>query len=253
MTTISTYNSLVTTLNTQGHNPVPDGLDGLDNFQTTNAERRVNAGGSEPRQRARVYASILGVNAEKLAAYVGSLLRRVPAENRWHHQEDLEQAIWALLYQRREYCQGSWELVKLVTSDAYATWYSAYANERQLGVEAINRSISLERAYASAEQGDSEPIGHDVPDGSWIAWETAVESNVDGYKAMVALPEHIQALVERKANGTPITRAERTRLQRFLAGGPTKKVPATLTNKQVLARVLAGTHIGPITWSKPQR
>ena len=241
MTTISTLST------------VPSGFDGLDSFEFVNAERRSNAGGSEPRQRARIFASILGVNAEKLASYVGSLLRRVPAENRWHHQEDLEQSIWAHLHHRREHVQGNWELVKLVTSDAYSDWYSAYANERQLGVEAVNRAISLERAYANDQQGDSEPIGHDVPDGSWTAWETAVESNVDGYQAMSALPEHIQALVERKANGTPITRAERTRLQRFLAGGPTKKLPNTPTNKQVLARVLAGTHIGPITWSKPQR
>ena len=253
MTTISTYKSLVNELNSMDHNPVPDGLDGLDNFQAVNAERRINAGGSEQMQRATVYASILGVKADRLARYVGSLLRRVPAENRQSHQEDLEQGIWAHLLHRKTHVLGNWALVKLVVGDAYKTWYSTYAEERQLAVEAVNRSISLERAYARDHQEAPEGIGNDVPDGSWVGWETAVDGNVDGHRAMSALPADIRDIAERKANGVPIGRLERNRLSKWLGGGPTKRNPNVPTNKELLATVLAGTHIGPVVWSKPKR
>jgi len=232
---------------------MPDGLDSLTTFQAVNAERRVNAHGSEERQRATVYASILEVDADRLAKYVTGLLRRVPAENRWYHREDLEQSIWTHLLHRKGYVQGNFEVAKLVARDAYKIWYKAYADERQLAVEAVNRSISLERAYARDHQERPEGIGNDVLDSGWVGWETAVEGNADGHRAMASLPEHIQGIVERKANGTPISQVERNQLSKFLRGGPTKKTPNTPTNQQLLATVLEGTHIGPIVWSKPAR
>lgn len=238
---------------TQEHNSMPDGLDHLTNYEAVNAERRANAHGSEQRQRATVYASMLEVDATRLAAWVGSFLRRTPQVNRWSHQEELEQAIWQHLLVRKAHARGNWELVKLVVRDAYRDWYKRYADEAQLGVEAVNRAISLERAYARDHQDAPEGIGNDLKDHGWVGWETAVDANVDGHRAMSALPGELRAIVERKANGTPITRAERTRLQRFLAGGPSKRNPNIPTNKTVLAAVLAGTHIGKIAWAKPQR
>ena len=71
--------------------------------------------------------------------------------------------------------------------------------------------------------------------------------------AMMALPDTIQGIVERKSNGVPISRTERNQLTKFLAGGPTKKMPNTLSNKQILANVMKGTHVGPIRWSTPSR
>jgi len=242
MNAISTYESTVS-----------GDLGDLNSFEFINAERRIHAGGSEPRQRATIFASVLGVEADRLARYVGSLLRRVPAENRSHHQDDLEQSIWAHLYHRREHARGNWELVKLVVRDAYTQWYTAYAEERQLAVEAVNRSISLERAYARDHQERPEGVGHDVKDNGWVGWETAIDGNVDGYRIMSMLPKHIQDLVERKANGTPINRAERTRLQRFLAGGPTKRNPGVPTNKELIASALNERIQDHIEWSKPQR
>jgi len=81
--------------------PLPEGLNGLSNFQVVNAERRIEAKGSESRLRATTYASILGVDTDKLAKWVGAFLRRVPQENRWAHQDDLEQSIWAHLYKEK--------------------------------------------------------------------------------------------------------------------------------------------------------
>jgi hypothetical protein len=102
------------------------------------------------------------------------MLGRVPTvardPNRIQNQDDLEQAIWAKLWVGRAWAIGSWERVKVVISGAYKNWYTVYANERQLGVEATNRAISLERAYAREQQSDSEPVGYDVPDGSWVGW-----------------------------------------------------------------------------------
>jgi hypothetical protein len=132
-------------------------------------------------------------------------------------------------------------------------WYRHYSGEAQLGVEAEQRSISLERAYARDEQSESDHIGADVQDSAWVGWEDAVDGNLDAHKAMSALPEYVQDLVERKANGTPLSRTERNRLSVFLRGGPMKRTPDVPTNKQVLANVLAGTHVGPIAWSKPAR
>ena len=261
-THITGYQELHREFLSMDHNPVPDGLDGLDNFKANNAERRINAGGSEQGQRARVYASILGVEAEKLGAYVGSLARRVPQENRWHHQEDLEQSIWAQLHHRREHVQGSWERVKLVASDAYSDWYTRYANERQLGVEAEQRAISLERAYARDGQDDSEPMGHDIPESrqcgqtpsnGWVGWEKALEANVDATRLFQNLPESIRDLVERKANGEPQNAKERKRLSRWLQGGSTKRNPNLNTNKDILSAVLKGAHVGKVVWYKPIR
>ena len=232
---------------------IPDGLDQLDNWQLVEAERRLNASGSETSKRAQAVASTLGVAHDRLTGYVLSLMKRTPQLNRWDYRQDLEQSIWTHLSHRKASIDGSWQLARLEIQVAYKRWYTHYSGEAQLGVEAEQRAISLERAYAKDEQSESDHVGADVEDSAWVGWEDAVDGNLDAHKAMSALPEHIQALVERKANSTPITRAERTRLQRFLAGGPTKRKPGVPTNKQVLANVLAGTHKGPIEWSKPQR
>ena len=259
---VSIYKELHRELLSMDHNPVPDGLDHLDNFQSNNAERRINAGGSEPRQRARVYASILGVEAEKLGAYVGSLVRKVPQENRWHHQEDLEQSIWAQLHHRQAHVQGSWERVKMVASDAYSDWYTRYANERELSVEAERRAISLERAYARESQDDSAPMGHDIPESrpcghtpynGWVGWEKALEANVDATRLFQNLPESIRDLVERKANGEPQNAKERQRLSRWLRGGSSKRNPDAKTNSDTVKAIITGTHIGKVEWHKAIR
>ena len=233
--------------------PLPEGLDGLSNFQVVNAERRIEAKGSESRLRATTYASILGVDAERLARYVGGLLRRVPQENRWAHQDDLEQSIWAHLYHRKEHARSNWEVVKLVARDAYTKWYTAYAEERQLAVEATNRAISLEREYQREHQDSPEPIGHDIGDPRWVGWETALVGNVDAIRLFNHLPEPIRAMVERKANGEPQNAIERNRLSRWLKGGGTRRNPGHETNKDIIANVLKGTHVGPIVWYKAIR
>jgi len=232
---------------------IPDGLDQLDNWQLVEAERRLNAGGSETSKRAQAVASTLGVEHDRLTGYVLSLMKRTPQLNRWDYRQDLEQSIWAHLSHRKASVDGSWQLARLEIQVAYKRWYKHYSGEAQLGVEAEQRAISLERAYARDEQSESDHIGADVKDGAWVGWEDAVDGNLDAHKAMSALPEYIQDLVERKANGTPLSRTERNRLSVFLRGGPTKRKPGIPTNKQVLANVLAGTQVGPIVWSKPAR
>jgi hypothetical protein len=144
------------------------------------------------------------------------------------------------------------ERCQVVISGAYKDWYSLHSNHAQLGVEAINRAISLERHYASERQ-DAEAVGHDLGDSAWVGWEEAVVDNADAWWAMAALPAEIQVVVERKANGVPITGNERKRLTRFLAGGPTKRSPSTPTNKDILASIMKGTHLGPVRWNKPKR
>lgn len=247
----------VTLPETVDQRSIPEGLEALDSYTAINAERRRNAKGPEIDQRARVYASALEVDAKQLVKLVQSMLGRVPTQsrdpNRLQNQDDLEQAIWAKLWASKAWATGSWERVKVVISGAYKNWYTVYANERQLGVEATNRAISLERAYAREQQSDSEPVGYDVPDDGWVGWQDAVEANADAWWAMTALPDKIQGIVERKSNGVPISQTERNQLTKFLAGGPTKKTPSTPTNKQVLANVMKGTHVGPIRWSTPSR
>ena len=253
MTTATTYNALVNELNSMEHAAVPDGLDGLDSFQAVNAERRVNAHGSESRQRATVFASILGVNAERLAKYVGAMVRRVPAENRQSHQEDLEQAIWTHLLHRKAHVVGNWEVTKMVVRDAYKAWYSAYAEERQLAVDAERRAISLERAYAREHQQRPEGIGHDIRDDSWLGWEDTLVENVDATRLFANLPEAIRDMVERKANGEPQNAKERQRLSRWLRGGSSKRHPTAKTNSDTVKAILDGTHIGKVAWHKAIR
>jgi hypothetical protein len=230
----------------------PEGLEGLDGYLAVNAERRATAKGPEMDRRTRVLASVLGVDSKDLARYIQGLLRKTPAANRWSHQEDLEQAIHTMLYKGREWCAGSMERCHVVASGAYKDWYSLYSNHAQLGVEAQQRAISLERHYA-VERQDAEGVGHDLADPSWVGWEEAVADNTDAWYAMASLPEQIQSIVERKANGVPIAKLDRNRLSLFLGGGPTKTAPNLPTNKDVLASVMAGTHVGPIRWAKPKR
>ena len=230
----------------------PDGLDGLVGYQAVNAERRATAGGPELDRRTRVLASVLGVDSKALAKYIQGLLRKTPSENRWSHQEDLEQAISTLLYKARAWVDGSLERAYIVASGAYKDWYSLHSNYRQLGVEAQNRAISLERHYA-VERQDAEGVGHDLADPSWVGWEEAVADNADAWYAMASLPADIQSIVERKANGVPISRLDRNRLSKWLGGGPTKKEPDVPSNKDMLASIMAGTYLGPIRWSKPKR
>jgi len=230
----------------------PDGLDGLVGYQAVIAERRATAGGPELDRRTRVLASVLGVDSKALTKYVQGLLRKTPSENRWSHQEDLEQAISTMLYKARAWVDGSLERAYIVASGAYKDWYSLHSNYRQLGVEAQQRAISLERHYA-VERQDAEGVGHDLADPSWVGWEEAVADNADAWYAMASLPEQIQNIVERKANGVPIAKLDRNRLSLFLGGGPTKAAPNLPTNKDVLASVMAGTHVGPIRWAKPKR
>ena len=231
----------------------PEGLDKLTDFEAVEAERKINAGGSETSKRAQAIASMLGVETSKLTGYVLSLMRRVPQVNRWDYRQDLEQSIWSHLTHRKGSIVGNWGLVKLEAQVAYKRWYSVYSGEAQLALEAERRAISLERAYARDQQSESDHVGADIPDVAWVGWESALESNLDGLKAFSALPERIQGIVERKANGTPISRLERNQLSKWLAGGPSKRNPDVPTNKEVLANVLAGTHKGPIVWSKPAR
>ena len=200
----------------------PDGLDGLDGYQAVIAERRAIAGGPELDRRARVLASVLGVDSKALARYIQGLLRKTPAENRWSHQEDLEQAISTMLYKARAWVDGSLERAYIVASGAYKDWYSLHSNYRQLGVEAQNRAISLERHYA-VEQQDAEGVGHDLADSSWVGWEEAVAENADAWYAMASLPEQIQSIIERKANGVPIAKLDRNRLSLFLGVGQPRR------------------------------
>jgi len=233
--------------------PLPDGLDDLRGFDAVNAERRLAAGGSEFKKRCQAYASILGVDADRLGKQIASLLRRVPQDNRWSHQEELEQAIWVALSRGQDWVMGSWDRTRVAISGAYKDWYTALSNYRQTATAAELRAISLERAYAREMQGGSEAVGYDLADASWVGWEEAVESNADGYNALAALPGDIRDTVERKSNGVPIGRLERNRLSKWLGGGPTKSHPEIPTNKTVLAAMLACTHIGPVEWSKPKR
>ena len=232
---------------------IPDGLDQLDNWQLVEAERRLNASGSETSKRAQAVASTLGVEHDRLTGYVLSLMKRTPQLNRWDYRQDLEQAIWTHLTHRKASIDGVWRLVKLECQVAYKRWYSKYSGEAQLGVEAEQRAISLERAYARDEQSESDHVGADVQDSAWVGWEDAVDGNLDAHKAMSALPDYICNIVEMKSNGAPISRTERNQLSAWLRGGPMKRTPDVPTNKQVLANVLAGTHVGPIAWSKPAR
>jgi len=259
----------------------PEGLDGLVSYDQIQAEYRIAAGGPPIDQRARDLASVLGVQVKELVKYVQGIKARVPSQdrdsNREWNQDELEQEVWAMLWESRGWAKGNWERAKVVISGAYKNWYSVYANQRKLGVEAVVRAMkaeikagkdaqknaqvhhrvavtSLEEAYAAYGNGETpEAVGFDLSDMAWYGWEDAVETGSGAWWAMAALPEEIQGIVERKANGSPITRPERMRLSRFLAGGPTKRSPSILTNKQVLANIVAGTHQGPIRWSKPKR
>ena len=232
---------------------IPDGLDHLDNWQLVEAERKLNAGGSETSKRAQAVASMLGVEHDRLTGYVLSLMKRVPQLNRWDYRQDLEQAIWTHLSHRKASIAGSWPLTRLECQVAYKRWYSRYAGEAQLGVEAERRAISLERAYARDQQSESDHVGADVVDADWLGWETALVENVDAMKLFNNLPENIRDLVERKANGEPQNAKERKRLSRWLKGGSTKRNPNLNTNKDIVTAVLKGTHVGPITWHKSIR
>ena len=232
---------------------LPDGLDQLDNWQLVEAERKLNAGGSETTKRAQAVASMIGVDHGKLTGYVVSLMRRVPQLNRWDYRQDLEQAIWTQLTHRKASIDGSWGLAKLECQVAYKRWYTHYSGEAQLGVEAERRAISLERAYARDQQSESDHVGADVVDTDWLGWETALVENVDAMKLFNNLPENIRELVERKANGEPQNAQERKRLSRWLKGGSSKRNPDAQTNKDIVTAVLKGTHVGPITWHKSIR
>jgi hypothetical protein len=232
---------------------IPDGLDQLDNWQLVEAERRLNAGGSETSKRAQAVASTLGVEHDRLTGYVLSLMKRTPQLNRWDYRQDLEQAIWTHLTHRKASIDGSWPLTKLECQVAYKRWYRHYSGEAQLGVEAEQRSISLERAYSRDQQSESDEVGADVVDTDWLGWETALVENVDAMKLFNNLPENIRDLVERKANGEPQNAMERKRLSRWLKGGSTKRNPNLNTNKDIVTAVLKGTHVGPIVWHKPIR
>jgi len=140
-----------------------------------------------------------------------------------------------------------------VVRDAYTKWYTAYAEERQLAVEATNRAISLEREYQRDQQERPEGVGHDIGDPTWVGWETALVGNVDAIRLFNHLPESIRAMVERKANGEPQNVKERKRLSRWLKGGSSKRNPTAQTNKDIIANVLKGTHVGAIVWYKAIR
>jgi hypothetical protein len=262
--------------------PQPEGLDGLVGYEAVRAEYRREAGGPPINQRARDMASVLGLEVQPLVKYVQAVCARVPSKdrdsNREWNQAELEQEIWAHLWKGRGKARGNWEMAKLIVQGAYKDWYKTYSNHRQLGVEAVVRAMkaeikagktaqknsrfpghkvavtSLEEAYAGWGNGESpEAVGFDLKDLDWHGWEDTVETGSGAWWAMVALPDNLRDIIERKANGSPITPTERKGLTRFLAGGPTKTKPSILTNKQVLANIVAGTHLGPIRWSKPQR
>jgi len=236
---------------------LPDGLDNLDNWKLVEAERRMAHGGSETSGRAKHMASVLGIPQERLTAYVVSLLRRVPQENRMAHREDLEQAIWASLWKARGFLETGrgdrWKVATTVMSGAYKDWYTVYANYRQLAVEAERRAMSLERAYARDQQSESDHVGADVVDTDWLCWEDGVIDHVDLRRLVEALPERIRTLVEQRMNGTPITKKERTGLSKFLRGGFKKSQPNARTNKDIILAVIKGTHKGAIVWNKPAR
>ena len=235
---------------------LPDGLDNLDNWKLVEAERRMAHGGSETTGRAKHMASVLGIPQERLTAYVVSLLRRVPQENRMAHREDLEQAIWTALWKARGFLETGrgdrWKVATTVMSGAYKDWYQVYANYRQLAVEADRRAMSLERAYARDQQSDQE-IGADLVDDNWLSWEDGVSDNLDLRRLYMALPERVRSLVEQRMNGTPITKKERTYLSQFLRGGFKKSQPSARTNKDIMLAVLKGTHVGAVVWYKQAR
>ena len=268
--------------------PQPEGLDGLVGHDAVNAERRRTAGGREVLDRNRDVASVLALDSTKLVKYVQAMMSKVPSKdrdsNRQWNQDELEQEIWAGLWASRHFIRpsqespGNWERARLVIGGAYKNWYNVYLGHRQLGVEAVVRAMkaeikagktaqknskfpghrvavtSLDEAYAAWGNGESpEAVGFDLKDLDWQGWEDTVEAGSGAWWAMVALPDNLRDIIERKANGSPITPTERKQLTRFLAGGPTKTKPSILTNKQVLANIVAGTHLGPIRWSKPQR
>ena len=232
---------------------IPDGLDQLDNWQLVEAERRLNAGGSETSKRAQAVASTLGVEHDRLTGYVLSLMKRTPQLNRWDYRQDLEQAIWTHLTHRKASIAGLWSLVRLEIQVAYKRWYSKYADEAQLGVEAERRAISLERAYARDQEAESDQVGADVVDNAWEGWETALASNIDATRLFTSLPDYIRDMVEMKANGAPQNAKERKRLSRWLKGGWSKRKPTAQTNKDIIGAVLDGTHVGPIVWHKTIR
>tara|TARA_Y100000310_G_scaffold244659_1_gene249516 strand:+ start:512 stop:1468 length:957 start_codon:yes stop_codon:yes gene_type:complete len=231
----------------------PEGLDKLTDYEAVEAERKVHAGGSETTKRAQAVASMIGVEHDRLTGYVVSLMRRVPQLNRWNYRQDLEQAIWTHLTHRKASIVGSWGLAKLECQVAYKRWYSQYADEAQLAVEAERRAISLERAYARDQEAESDQVGADVVDNDWLGWETALAGNIDATRLFASLPEYIRDMVEMKANGAPQNAKERKRLSRWLKGGTKKRNPNAQTNKDIIGAVLAGTHVGPIAWHKPIR
>ena len=231
---------------------LPDGLDLLDNWQLVEAERKLSAGGSETTKRAQAVASMVGISHDRITGYVLSLMKRVPQLNRWDYRQDLEQAIWTHLTHRKADINGDWDIAQMECQVAYKRWYSRHSKEAQLGVEAEQRAISLERAYARDQQGESETEA-DVTDQAWINWEDAVGENLDLLRLVNSLPENIRDMVERKANGEPQNATERKRLQRWLKGGSSKKLPQAQTNKDIVTAVLKGTHVGVIVWHKPIR
>jgi len=239
-------------LETVEQDDLEDGLDLLDNWQLVEAERKLSAGGSETTKRAQAVASMVGVPHDRITGYVVSLMNRVPQLNRWDYRQELEQAIWTHLTHRKADIAGDWDIAKMECQVAYKRWYSKHSKEAQLGVEAEQRSISLERAYARDQQGESESEA-DVTDQAWINWEDAVGENLDLLRLVNSLPENIRDMVERKANGEPQNATERKRLQRWLKGGSSKKLPHAQTNKDIVTAVLKGTHLGAIVWHKPIR
>ena len=228
---------------------LPDGLDGLTNFEVIQAERKATAQGSELTRRAKSMAPRLGCDVDRLTAYVVGLLGRVPKVNRWDYRDDLEQTIWRTLVMEADRVKGDWTLIKLSITGAYRRWYGKLVTYKALAVDGVGQAISLDRTAWSESQSEgyedwSLYVKPDSQD-----WETDVETAVDnarysnGVKALQdALPELIRGIIQRRLDGVTLTPRERKQFSRWLA-----------TNAATVRRVLAGSESEPILWRKASR
>ena len=218
--------------------PLPDDLKGLTDYETIQAEYKIQ--GATVKGRAKHMGAVLGVDGEELANYVFKLSYRVRSDepNRGDIAQELEQYLWMKLWEARTKLQGNKAKVFLHISASYKNWYRLYSVERQLGVEAINRAISLDREFARIMQGEATEKPKDGE--TWIGWEDALHGNIDGMRLWKKLPERMQKVAEKKLNKIALTVAERT----YLLGW-------SRANKELLLAVMQGYVTGELSWNKP--
>jgi len=180
----------------------------LTNFELSTAERKLS--GQTVEGRCQVMASMLQVPGVELCKYVKYWLAKLPADNgnRWSYREDLEQSIYRKLVSRKDALAGQWPLVCQCIKGEYATWYTTFTRQRNMG---DFQAISLERAHQD-ENGDPEAMDLECP----IDQMDNVNASIDATRVLDALPVEVRNVLKKRLAGVPLTQAERARWSRFV-------------------------------------